>query len=514
MKKVSLHTIIYTSFKTIMVQKRIIPLLLSVIFMTSLCSAQVIKKREFRGAWVHTIDQEKYSIMPEMEMKSYFISLLDKLKKTGINTILFQVRPEADAWYESPYEPWSRYITGVQGKNPGWDPLAFMVEECHKRNLDIHAWLNPYRVRNSKVKQLSNDHLYFKNRWWFVEYGNYIWFDPGIPACRKHIQNIVQDIVKRYDIDAIHMDDYFYPYPDGKKAFNDEKSFEQYGKSQGYSDSEKANWRRDNVNTLIRELSETIHETKPWVQFGVSPFGIYRNQKDDPDGSNTNGLTNYDGLYADVMLWVKKGWVDYIIPQLYWEIGHKSADYATLISWWSGHKGNVSLYIGQDVLRTIKPDSLKRGQLYKKMRLAAIEDAVTGHCFWPAYELEKNTGGIADSLRTSYFKYPAIHPANNKYDSIPPGIVRKLILKNFLDGKRVLSWMAPVWSNEMDKAISYVVYGFSDSEKTNIQDPINIVSISRETQYSIPSDNKNCLYIVTTLDRCHNESEGVSISVK
>jgi hypothetical protein len=250
------------------------------------------------------------------------------------------------------------------------------------------------------------------------------------------------------------------------------------------------------------------------VEFGVSPFGIYRNQKDYPDGSKTNGFTNYDGLYADVLLWANNGWIDYIIPQLYWEIGHKAADYKTLISWWSEHKGIASLYIGQDVLRTIKPLSLKSGQLYDKMRLAANEKAVTGHCFWPAYEIEKNAGGIADSLVKSYFKYPAIPPADNKFDIIPPGDVRKLTYKNTLGGERVLSWLAPEWNNEMDKAAYYIVYGFSNTAKINLEDPRNIVAICRETKCSIPSYKRFGQYIVTTVDRCHNESAGVNISVK
>lgn len=471
-------------------------------------------KREFRGAWIHTVDQEKYSKMNEKEMKAYFISLLDKLKKAGINTILFQVRPEADAWYKSPYEPWSRYITGTQGKDPGWDPLAFLIEESHNRNIDFHAWLNPYRVRNQKTKQLANDHFYYKNKWWFVDYGNYIWFDPGIPASRKHIQNVIKDIVKHYDIDAVHMDDYFYPYPDGKLVFNDKKSFDEYGRKMGYTDKNKADWRRENVNTLIREIYKVIHETKPWVQFGVSPFGIYRNQKEHPMGSNTNGLTNYDGLYADVILWMKNGWVDYVIPQLYWEIGHRSADYETLIIWWAKNGYNVPIYIGQDILRTMRPDTLKRGQLYKKMLLAAKEKAVSGHCFWPAYELERNAGGIVDSLRNNYFSKYSINPANNKFDSIPPAPVKKLIYKIATNGQKTLSWTAPEGTSEMDKATRYVIYGFEKNAEVNLENAANIIALSRETNFAIPLKTNLEMFVVTALDRCHNESEGTRIAVK
>lgn len=474
--------------------------------------AQTPPKREFRGTWVQTVGQDKYAKMSMEEMKSYFTGLLDGFKKTGINAVLFQVRPEADAWYDSPYEPWSRYITGVQGKNPGWDPLAFMVEECHKRNIDLHAWLNPYRVRTSPTKVLAPDHIYFKHPDWFVEYGNYIWFDPGIPACREFIKSVVKDIVKRYDIDAIHMDDYFYPYPIAGKEFNDSESFKTYGIRQGFNHNQKAEWRRENVNTLIRELYQTIHKTKPWVKFGISPFGIYRNQKKDPNGSLTNGLSNYDDLYADVLYWVRQGWIDYNIPQLYWEIGHKAADYETLINWWAKNNYKKALYIGQDVLRTIKPDSLKNNQLNHKMMLASGNIMVSGNCFWPGYELANNSGGITDSLLNHYYKFPVIHPADNSEDQTSPKEVTSLIYNNTKENYRSISWTAPAYSQETDKAAYYAVYRFKSLGEINLEDPRSIVSICRKPQYAIP-DNDSCprIYVVTAFDRSHNESRGTFI---
>lgn len=471
-------------------------------------------KYEFRGTWIHTVGQDKYAKMSEKEMKAYFISLLDSLQKAGINTVVFQVRPEADAWYKSPYEPWSRYITGTQGKDPGWDPLEFMVKECHKRSMDIHAWLNPYRVKASLQYELAPNHVYYKNPSWFVKYGNYLWFDPGNPNCRKFIIKVVKDIVNRYDIDAIHMDDYFYPYPVNGKTFDDNKTFAKYGKQQGFNKDQKSDWRRENVNTLIKELHEVIHKTKPWVRLGVSPFGIYQNQKNDPKGSKTNGLTNYDDLYADILLWINKGWIDYVIPQLYWEIGHRAADYETLINWWSLNCGSVPLYIGQDVLRTIKPDSLKKGQLWRKMQLAELNPSVSGYCFWPAYELERNAGGIIDSLKTSYFKYPALYPADNSYDKIPPKKVRDLKLKKSANNDRIITWNAPAARTENDKAKSYVVYGFYSIMDVKLEDPRNIVSIVSENRYTIPAENDFKIYVVTALDRSHNEGPSDFVIVK
>ena len=271
-------------------------------------SAQKPPKREFRGAWIQTVFQSEYANMTSKEMKADFIRKLDLLQTCGINAIIFQVRPEADAWYLSEIEPWSRFCTGKQGvaPDPLFDPMAFLIKECHRRNMEFHAWLNPFRAGTSGTSTLAETHVYHEHPEWFVTYNKQLLFDPGIPACREYICRIVEDIVSRYDVDAIHMDDYFYPYPVNGMPFPDDNSFRTYGK--GYKPEERDDWRRENVNKLIRELKHTIVKTKEWVRFGISPFGIYRNKKSTPDGSgsNTNGLQNYDNLYADVTLWVKK----------------------------------------------------------------------------------------------------------------------------------------------------------------------------------------------------------------
>jgi len=468
-------------------------------------------KREFRGTWIHTVGQDRYAGMNQDSMKRYFITLLDSLRLAGVNTIIFQVRPEADAWYASSIEPWSRYITGTQGKNPGWDPFDFLIREGHKRAMEVHAWINPYRVRTSPTKVLTPDHLYFKNRALFVEYGEYIWFDPGIPASREHILKVVKDLVSRYDIDAVHIDDYFYPYPIAGKTFDDSQSFKKYGIPKGYTEATKADWRRDNVSELIKELHATVHATKPWVEFGISPFGIYRNDPKGINGSKTKGFTNYDGLYADILLWVKKGWVDYLMPQLYWEIGHKSADYLTLVHWWAENHGNVPLYIGQDIVRTVKPDSSKKSQLWQKMQLAANEPSISGHCFWPAYELVNNSGKIVDSLRLNYFKYPALHPADNPYDKTPPQPVRNLLL-SVSGNDRTLTWNEPEGTSMGDKAAYYVVYAFKDGQPINLEQASNIVGIITEKRMTIKSSAKKSIYVVTAVDRFHNESKGTTVN--
>ena len=287
-------------------------------------------KREFRGAWIQTAFQGEYKDMTPAQMRKDFIRKLDYLQKCGINAIIFQVRPEADAFYKSDIEPWSRFYTGRQGLAPAgdFDVMAFLIEECHKRNMEFHAWLNPYRASTAGNTRFADSHIYNKHPEWFMTYNKQILFDPGLPESRQFICRVVRDIVSRYDVDAIHMDDYFYPYPVAGMPFPDDKSFQKYGLNKGYKASQRADWRRENVNTLIREIKRTILLSKPWVRFGISPFGIYRNKKSTPDGSgsNTNGLQNYDDLYADVTRWVKEGWIDYNIPQIYWEIGHPAAD--------------------------------------------------------------------------------------------------------------------------------------------------------------------------------------------
>jgi len=269
-------------------------------------NAQTAPKREFRGVWMHTIGNAEYRTMTPQRMMTYLTSQLDTLQRAGINAVLFQIRPEADAFYPSQLEPWSRFLTGTQGQAPfpAWDPTAFLIEECHKRNMEFHAWINPYRVQSNINVKLASTHIYYRHPEWFVVYGTQRFFDPGIPESRKFINEVVTDIVTRYDVDAIHMDDYFYPYPIVGKPFPDDQSFQTYGIPNGF-EGRRDDWRRNNVNLLIKELHQTIHQIKPWVKFGVSPFGIYRNRKNTIDGigSETNGLQNYDDLYADILLW-------------------------------------------------------------------------------------------------------------------------------------------------------------------------------------------------------------------
>lgn len=474
-----------------------------------------LSKREFRGAWIATVNGQFQGMSTEA-MQQSLIERLDVLQKAGINAVIFQVRPESDAFYSSSIEPWSRFLTGVQGQAPlpFWDPLAFMVRESHRRGMEFHAWINPYRARTKSVVTFSPLHPYAQHPERFIAYGGQLFYDPGLPENRKHICRVVRDIVERYDVDAIHMDDYFYPYPVNGEDFPDDVSFARYGR--GYAG--KADWRRENVNRLIEDIHCTVRATKPWVKFGVSPFGIYRNRKNDPDGSLTDGLQCYDDLYADVLAWIRNGWIDYTIPQLYWEIGHKAADYAALIRWWNDHAGGRPLYIGEDVLRTVRsvdPTRSDEHQLFAKRRLYRSLPKVGGSCLWYAEALFDDPGRYRTLLETNYHRYPAIPPASPFIDNKPPKKVKKLKPIWTADGY-MLFWTAPKAKIEMDRAVRYAVYRFASGEKVDTDNPARLLTLTSDTFVQLPYETGTTkyTYVVTALDRLHNESASAKRKVK
>lgn len=472
-------------------------------------------KREFRAAWIQSVNGQ-FRGMPTEKLKQNLIGQLNSLQKAGINAIIFQVRPEADALYASRLEPWSRFLTGVQGKapEPYWDPMQFMIDECHKRGMEFHAWINPYRTKTTLKSELAPNHVYNIHPEWFVTYGDQLYFDPALPESRRHICMVVSDIVSRYDVDAIHMDDYFYPYPIKGKDFPDDASFARFGG--GFSN--KGDWRRSNVNVLIKKLHETIREIKPWVKFGGSPFGIYRNESSDPLGSKTKGLQNYDDLYADVLLWAREGWIDYNIPQIYWHIGHPVADYETLVKWWARNTENRPLFIGQSVMNTVQnadPKNPSINQLPRKMALQRAYQTIGGSCQWPASAVVENAGKYRDALIAEYHKYPALPPVFDFIDNEAPAKVRKMKPVWTEDGY-ILFWTAPKYKEEMNRAVQYVVYRFNDKEKVNIDDPSHIVAITRDNFYKLPYEDGKTKYryVVTALDRLHNESKSVGKKIK
>ncbi len=478
-------------------------------------SAQETPKREFRGAWIQTVYQPQYTEMDSVQMCAYFDAMLDTLQQTGINALLFQIRPEADAFYRSEMEPWSRFLTGEQGRAPenGWDPMAALIEKCHRRNIEFHAWINPYRAQCNTAVALDSSHIYYRHPEWFVEYGRQLLFDPGMPGSKAFICRVVDDIVSRYDIDAIHMDDYFYPYPINGVPFPDTTSYALYGNGRPLDE-----WRRSNVDTLISQLSRDIKRRKPWVRFGISPFGIYRNNTTSPDGSATCGLQNYDDLYADVLLWARNGWVDYLIPQLYWEIGHKAACYEELVGWWNRNvPDGCHLYIGQDVCRSLDAADANplRSQLGHKMVLSRYLDHISGICFWSGYQLFDNYKGASDELRRDYFTCPALIPAYTHIDSKAPKAVKKLHTRWHPDGF-YLEWKADKTRDVMQQAAYYCVYRFDTAESVDLDNARALVATVRDTRCRLPYRDgaSRCVYVVTAVDRMHNEGEPEILKVK
>ncbi len=398
--------------------------------------AQYSPNYEFRGVWVASvsnIDWPSKKTLSVAEQKEEFIRLVEMHKRNGMNALIVQVRPAADALYPSAYEPWSEFLTGKQGQAPVpfYDPLAFMIGETHKRGMEFHAWLNPYRaVFNMRNSSIASNHLTKTHPEWFLVYGDKKYFNPGLPQVRQHTVKVVEDLVKRYDIDGIHLDDYFYPYRIAGKEFPDAKEYKRYGN--GLSKDE---WRRSNCDSIIYDLFTAIRAIKPKLRFGISPFGIWRNKSQDPMGSDTKGgQTNYDDLYADILLWLEKGWIDYVAPQLYWERGHKLADYDVLLEWWNDHAYGKDLYIGHGIYRAGSNAAWRDpNELPEQIRELRTYPTTRGSIYFNSKVFESNPNGWSDSLRNHYYRYPALVPAMPWVDNTVP--IQPLVEK--LEGNKI-----------------------------------------------------------------------------
>lgn len=487
-------------------------------------NAERYPKREFRGAWIQCVNGQ-YLGKSSQQIRTMLAQQLDVLQKAGINAILFQVRAEGDALYMSPYEPWSRYLTGQQGKAPddGWDPLAWMVEQCHTRGMECHAWINPYRAKTAGTTVMDQNHAAMQHAERMFKYGDLLIFNPALEINRQYTCMIIEDIISRYDVDGLHMDDYFYPYPANGQAIPDQIYYEQ--DPRGFSNIE--DWRRDNVNLLIKDIHQLVRKVKPWVKFGISPFGIYRNNPEGVNtkfGSATNGTQNYNDLYADIVLWQEKGWVDYLIPQIYWNIGNKAADYQILCDWWNDNCNNRPLFIGQDVERTVKesdPTNPLTHQMVRKYSIQRTEPNVQGSCQWYAAAVVNNIGNYRTMLETEYHHFPALQPLMTFIDSKAPKKVSKLDIEfksgdgTYGSGKIYLTWKAPKAKKELDMVRQYVVYQFGPDEKVNINtnDASNIVAITTDTKYLLEGNLEGCTFVVTALDRLHNESKPAKVKL-
>lgn len=491
-------------------------ILLWFMILTGLLSVKAIEnpKREFRGAWLHVIGQSQWQNKNTAQAKDYIRQQLDLLSDAGCNAVIFQVRPTADALYKSEIEPWSAWLTGKRGKapSPEWDPMEYAIEEAHKRGMEFHAWLNPYRVTSTAKEVLPANHLSNQEPQRFFRYNGQVLFDPAHQENRDYICKVVRDIVDRYDVDAIHIDDYFYPYPVTGKQIPDDASYRKFGAGMNRGD-----WRRKNVDKLIEQLHNTIKEAKPWVRFGVSPFGIWRNKKNDPRGSASNGLQNYDDLYADVLLWAKNGWVDYLAPQLYWSLDSPAAPSRKLVQWWNDNANGVDIYIGQDVKRTMDtpdPANHDRNELDTKVRLTRRLPNISGNVWWHGYWVTDNYKGAADSLVTKYQSTLALPPVYKGPGQGPKPVGEIKVVKE--ENVELLEWKIPEHGHiaKADDAVRFVVYQFLPGEIQNIDDPKSIVAITSYNHVRIEPDDHGVTYAVTSLDRLNRESPAVFLYVK
>lgn len=480
---------------------------LCLIFTFLLCVSSVFsakEQREFRGVWIATVDNINWPSkkgLPVEEQKKEYIKILDEIKSLNMNAIVMQVRPTADRFYSKPTkEPWSEYITGVSGKNPGYDPLAFFIEEAHKRNIEFHAWFNPYRITLKKGAPIPEGHIARKNPSWVIKYDGRYYYDPGNPAAREFTESVIVDVVKNYNIDGVHMDDYFYPYPVlGKNRkivpFPDSKSYKKYGKGLSLED-----WRRENTSAFVKELSKKIKKAKPYVKFGISPFGVWRNNDKDPTGSKTRaGAENYDSLYADTRVWIKNNWIDYIVPQIYWDFNLKVAPYGTLVDWWINEvKGSkVNLYVGHAAYKLGGTKAWRNeNELINQIKYNRKSGKVQGSIFFGYDKIDKNVMNIQNNLKNRVYQDIVLPNTTPWIDTVPPKKVENLKISRLNNGIKI------TWDDFPKNYTDYYVI-YRDGK---ILDTVKGKYGKKYIDLNVIK-GKTYVYKVAPVDRVHNKGE-------
>ncbi|MBN8701797.1 MAG: family 10 glycosylhydrolase [Bacteroidetes bacterium] len=489
-------------------------LLFLILFSFHIIYAQA-PKRELRGAWIATVYNIDWPSSTSSNAKqSELREILDSLQSAGINAVFFQVRPSCDAFYQSSIEPWSEWLMGTQGTPPpnSFDPLAFAINECRKRGMELHAWLNPFRaVVSISGSNISNSHISVTQPTWCVTYGNVKYLNPGLPQARKYVCSVIKDIITRYAVDGIHFDDYFYPYPNGN-PFNDNAAFA--ADPRGFTNQN--NWRRDNVNLFIQMVQDTINHYKPRVKFGVSPFGIWRNQSNDALGSATSGLESYDDLYCDSRLWHKMGYVDYTMPQLYWKIGNSVANYSVLAQWWSAVPSTNSLLFIGHASENLNPlgSNWNISEITKQIRLnrGSYANDIKGSCFYSANSILYNHKKIKDSLSVRYYQYYSLQPTMTWKDNVKPNSPSGLSITTAVNGLDLdLIWTPPTTATDGEGAYRYVIYRDTGATvSTSLAEKIRFITYDNLPYYTdknaVPAPFKKVSYKVTAIDTLHNES--------
>jgi uncharacterized lipoprotein YddW (UPF0748 family) len=470
------------------------------------CPVVADKTRQVRAMWIATVENTDWPARPGesvAEQQAGYVKLLDRAKALNFNTVYVQIRPEADAFYPSPYEPWSRYLTGTQGRDPGYDPLAFLVAQAHARGLEFHAWFNPYRVSTqSDPGKLAADGPARRNPGWVHRYGDALWYDPGLPQVRQLVTNVILDVVRKYDIDGVHLDDYFYPYPVPGQNFPDQATYKKYGA--GYKNI--GDWRRHNIDTLVQGLDRTIHQAKPWVKFGISPFGVWRNHSSDANGSNTQALQSYDDIYADTRGWIKNGWLDYVAPQLYWPIGLHAADYTTLVAWWSKQVAGtqVQLVIGQAAYQVGTSGPWKNpAELTRHLAVNTRYPAVAGDAFFSARDLVADRGGFAARLRAGPFAHPALPPLMPRLGGRAPAAPSSVTVRTISYDSDTVSWHGSASAYAVYRVAGRGPHCMVGSGRVLVA---TVSGATRSVNDTTVKSGGTYTYYVTALDRLHHES--------
>ncbi|GAA4249673.1 glycoside hydrolase family 10 protein [Dactylosporangium darangshiense] len=487
---------------------------------------QATPKHQMRAMWIASVVNIDWPSAPGKspdELKAEYDGWLALAKSLNFNAVVVQVRPHADAFWPSPYEPWSQYLTGVAGQDPGWDPLEYLVRRAHEENLEFHAWFNPYRASmpapggaGTDLAKLPANSPLRVHPDWAVPYpvnnaAGRLYFNPGIPEARAFVETAIMDAVTRYDIDGVHFDDYFYPYPAAGQDFGDDATFAQYGA--GFAT--KGDWRRDNIDQLVREMDQRIHAAKPWVRFGVSPFGIWRNKAADPLGSDTNGTQSYDANFADTRKWVKEGWIDYIVPQVYWNIGFAVADYAKLVPWWADVVAgtDVQLYIGQADYKVaaagqpaawFDPDELSKHLTFNRQY-----PQVQGDVHFSAVQVRADRLGSETILAAEHRSRPAFPPA---WGPAEPLMFPVITAVRHTGAGTSLRWRPTAsGAGPFGEVASYGVYrldGVTAPGACALADASHLVATVRGTEWTdaTAEPGRHYTYVVTALDRRWHES--------
>ena len=472
-------------------------IIFAIAFLSSFLFAESLPRveREFRAAWIATVDNIDFPSKRTLsidEQKAELISALDLAKRLRLNAVIFQVRPATDALYRSKLEPWSEYLTGEMGKGQDFDPLEFIVAEAHKRGILVHAWFNPYRAYHPSAKTMSEDHISKLKPGIVRQYGRYMWLDPTEPEAKKHSLAVIADVVRRYDIDGVHFDDYFYPYADKDASgsnidFPDHANWEKYKASGGKLDL--GDWRRSHVNDFIESVGREVKKIKPQVMYGISPFGIWKPMPE----RQIVGFNAYDELYADSKKWLQDGTVDYLAPQLYWETGRPNLSFPVLLEWWKEQNTKRRhIWPGLATYRIGRP-GYDAEMIASQIRVTRTDPLTLGSIHFSFKSLRNDMGGIQAKLRESVYTRDAVIP-------LSPWIKTAKLASPKVDIKRDEKYVRASWP-AVSGAFWYVVYAKDKDGWTYSIQPASEISIA------LSADRKIETVVVRSVDRLGNESK-------